>query len=63
MQLQLSQAHLGELEKLMQPGVLQWYAFDCEFSGLSTGGKPLDYYASLQDRYMKVSRCHARCTW
>ena len=32
-----------------------FYAFDCEFSGLSAGGKPLDYLASLQERYTRVS--------
>ena len=31
-----------------------FYSFDCEFSGLSAGGKPLDYFASLQDRYNKA---------
>ena len=60
--LQQCQVRTGSCHRLPAAGwvpsqghMMQWYAFDCEFSGLSTGGKPLDYYASLQDRYMKVS--------
>ena len=31
-----------------------FYSFDCEFSGISATSKPLDYYASMQERYERV---------
>ena len=31
-----------------------FYSFDCEFSGISATSKPLDYYASMQERYGRV---------
>ena len=56
-ELQVTRENFDHVMPHVRAGLQQclFYSFDCEFSGISATNKPLDYYASMQERYERVS--------